>query len=99
VVKESENQQRSKFIGNTKEGETQPVSSSTKENHFRSQGSIPNSSKPVQKKANKKVEYYGVHEEDMVKQTHKDIIKMRSFIEDHTTMLDPSQDLELVDKF
>ena len=53
----------------------------------------------MQKKANKKVEYYGVHEEDMVKQTHKDIIKMRSFIEDHTTMLDPSQDLELVDKF
>ena len=32
----------------------------------------------------------------MVKQTHKDMMRMRAYIEDHTTMADPTQDPELV---
>ena len=79
-VKIVENKDRSKFVDHTRNSEIQPIFNSAKQNNSRSQGLISNSKALIPKKTNKKVEYYGVHEEDMLKQTHKDMIKMRRFI-------------------
>ena len=43
-------------------------------------------------KSNKKVEYYGVHEDDMMKQSFKDILKMRKFVEENSATTDASKD-------
>ena len=43
-------------------------------------------------RSSKRVEYYGVHESDMMKQTFKDIAKMRKYIDEHTIAPDPTTD-------
>ena len=50
-------------------------------------------------KSNKKAEYYGLHEQDALKQSQKDLIKMKQFISEHTTASDPTTDESLLAKF